>query len=534
MAAAVEVHGTGGLTSPAVGEPPSAHPGDDGAPPSLGALDAVVALGLLALSVVVRAGALAPSSLWLDDAWLALASRADGLGEMVMVGNTAPGFVAAEALVLGVLGFSELGAQLLPFLFGVAAAPALYLAARRCGLSAPAAAVGGALVATSPFHIVHSARVKPFTADALAAVTVLFAGWRVVERPASGRRWAAVAVVAVAAVVLSTATAPTVAGAYAAGLVAAGLGRPRSLRPALLSLAGFAAFAAGWWVVVVRAGVTAPLREYWADRYIDLAAGPGATAADLATSLAEVVRGFAAMPQALTATLLVAAAAVVMVRRPRLAVLVVTPVAVTVVLAAARLAPLGGGRTDIHLYPSLALLLAVALHVVGARLPGPAAAGVAGVAVGALVLGVRPSPPYPAQDLRPLVAAVEQRAGPDDAIAVYSASRWAYALYSGGPVDLRRDTTSANGFAVTIADERVEVLGAHRDDPSAHGPTVERLAEGHDRIWLISSHVSDDLAVVERLLGDRGLVVTASEDRPGATLTLWERMSPPGVTPDGR
>lgn len=490
---------------------------------ALGPLDAVVALALLAVSVAVRVGALAPSSLWLDDAWVALVSRADGLGEVVMVGNTAPGFVAMQALVLGVVGFSELTAQLLPFLFGVAAAPALYLVARRCGLCAPAAVLGAALVATSPLHIVHSARVKPFTADALAAVAVLLAGWRVVERPVSARRWAGLGIVSVLAVVVSAATAATVAGAYLAGVLAVGLRRPRALRPAVWSTAGFGVFAVGWWALVVRHASTPGLRAYWANRYVEVSAGPGAAAGDVVTGLAEVVQGFVALPRAPAAAALAAAAVVVVARRPLLAPLVVAPVVVAVALAALQLAPLGGGRTDIHLYPSLALLVALALHVVGSRLPRPAAGTLVAVVAAALVLAVRPLPPYPDEDLRPLVAAVEQRARSGDAIAVYSASRWAYALYTSGPVELERDVTSANGFAVAIADERVEVLGPHRADPRAHAPALDRLAAGHDRIWLISSHTGADLPVIEQLLAERGFVATATEIRPGASLTLWSR-----------
>ena len=501
---------------------PSAPPGAAGEAPPLGAGDAVVALGLLAASVVVRAGALGPSSLWLDDAWVALATRADGVGEVIMVGNTAPGFVALVALVAGVAGFSELGAQLVPFAVGVLGAPVLYLLARRLGLSMTAALVGAGLLATSPNHVAYSTRVKPFTADALGAVAVLVAGWRVVERPAASRRWTSLAAVSVVTVVISAAAAVTVAAAFVAGLSAAGRHRPRVARPALLASAGVAAFAAAWWASIVRPATTPGLRGYWADHYVDVSRGPGAAAADVADGLAAVVRGFAALPPEVTVVGLALAAAVVVVRRPGLAILVLTPVAGAVALAALRLAPFGGGRTDVHLSPSLALVVALALHVGGARLSRPAAVCLAAGLTGALVLGVRPSP-YPAEDLAPLVAIVEREARPDDAIAVYSASRWAYALYTSAPVDLQRDRRSANGFDVAVADERVEVLAPSRHDPAGHARAVDRLAAGHDRIWLISSHAGDDVAAIEELLADRGFDAVDAEARPGATLVLWSR-----------
>ncbi len=146
-------------------------------------------------------------------------------------------------------------------------------------------------------------------------------------------------------------------------------------------------------------------------------------------------------------------------------------------------------------------------------------------------MSVRAPPPYPEEDLRPLVAMVEAQAQADDAIAVYSASRWAHALYTGAPVELRADPTSANGFAATVADPRVRVLGPHRDDPSGYEPEIEAITADHDRVWLLSSHTRADVEVVGQLLAERGYVAGPTETRPGAALTLWVRESPPRPEP---
>ena len=494
---------------------------DGRAAPPLARADVVVVAVLLAAGAALRAGALGPSSLWLDDAWLALAGRASGLQEVAMVGATAPGFAALLAGLLAVAGFSEVVAQALPFALGVAAAPALYLVARRMGLARPAAIAGAALLVSAPLHIVYSGRVKPFTADAVGATLVLLAGWRVVERPGCGRRWAWLGVASVIATVVSAAAVATIAGAYLAGLVAAALGR--RLRPALAATGGFALFAAVWWAAVIRHASTPALRAYWDDHYVDLGAGPVSAAGDLLAGLSGLARGFAALPPALAWTLLVVAAGVVVARRPRLALLLVGPPLAATVLATMELAPLGGGRTDIHLYPALALLVAVAVHLTAARAPRPVGAGAVAVLVAVLAIGVTPAPPYPAEDVAPLVAAVEDLARPDDGIMVYSASRWAYALYTEHPVDLRRDRRSANGFDVTIGDERVAVLEPHRDAPAGHAPAIDRLAADHDRLWLVTSHAGADVAVIEEMLRDRGYTATATQQRPGAGLTLWSR-----------
>lgn len=488
----------------------------------------MVSVALVVAGALIRLPPLGPSSLWLDDAWLALATRAESLGEVATVGVTAPGFAVALAAVVAVFGFSSAAAQALPFALGVAAPPVLYLLGRRSGFGRGAALAGAALLLAAPLHIVYSGRVKPFTADAVLAAVVLFCGWRVVERPGDGRRWGWLALAALASVAVSAAVAASVAGAYLAGLVAAARGGgARRLGPALASLAAFAGFAGLWWWVVIGPASTPSLRAYWADHYIELAAGPGAAAADLATALTNLVDGFSGLPVGLSALLLGASVVYVGARRPPLAVLLVTPLAVSTALAAVQIAPLGGGRTDIHLYPSLALLVAAGVHLLSTRAPAPA--WVAPAVVVALVAGtVRPAPPYPEEDLRPLVALVEAEARAGDLVAVYSASRWAYALYTSAPVDIRPDAASANGFAVRIDHPAVEVLEPHREDPSRYGPVLDRLVQGRDRLWLVASHLGPDVPVIEAMLAERGYEAVRTERRPGAVLELWVRGGGPG------
>ena len=497
------------------------------------ALDPLTAIALVLIGTVMRVSQLGPSSLWLDDAWLALVSRADGLGEVVTVGVTAPGFAAALAAVFGVVRPSSVAAQALPFSMGVAAAPLLYLMARRLGLGRGAALVGAALVLAAPVHVTYSGRVKPFTADALLAAVVLFSGWRVVERPGEGRRWGWLALVAMGSVIVSAAVATSVAAAYLAGMVAATRGAHEgNLRPVLASVAAFTGFALVWWWAVIRPASTPSLRAYWADHYIDVAAGPGETVADLAAAVTNVLDGFSALPAVVVASLLALSVVSVVVRRPLLAVLLIGPLSVGIVLAVLEIAPLGGGRTDIHLYPSLALLVALGVHLIGTRMSTSGAWAVPAVVLVMVAVTVRAAPPYPAEDIRPLVAMVEAEARGDDLIVVYSASRWAYALYTSASVDLRPDGDSPNGFAVDIADPGVEVLEPRREDTDRYGPVLDRLARSTTRLWLAASHMGTDVPVIERMLRDRGYEAVRTESRPGATLTLWLRgADAPGPRP---
>jgi len=516
---------TAGAAAPVAAAPAGAgtcdhHDGPATGRRRLAGADGAVVLALTIAGLLLRVPQLGPSSLWLDDAWLALAGRAESLGELVSTGVTAPGFAAGIAAAIRLGGSAPVVAQLLPMVLGVAAPPALYLLARRLPLGAGPSALAGVLVLAAPVHVVYSARVKPFSADAVLVVLVLLAGWRVVERPADARRWGWLALAGAASVVVSAAVAPAVAGAGLAGAVAAARHRPRRLAPALWSAGALAGFAALWWWAVVGPASTPSLRAYWAGSYV----GSGA---ELGSALTRLSEGFSGLPAAGVLALAAVSTVVVALRRPLLAVLLVTPVAVGVGLAVLELAPLGGGRTDVHLYPVLALVIAAGVGE-GARWWGrPAAAGVgAAVLAVAVAATVRPPPPYPAEDVRPLVEVVEASARPGDAIAVYSATRWAYALYTSAPVDLRRDATSPNGFAVVVGDPRVRVLGPHRQVPSRYGPEVAALADGHDRVWVVSSHARDDLAVLDRHFGDRGFELARAEERPGARLVLWARPAP--------
>ncbi|HVL04300.1 MAG TPA: hypothetical protein VM386_07680, partial [Acidimicrobiales bacterium] len=329
-------------------------------------------------------------------------------------------------------------------------------------------------------------------------------------------------------VMVSAAVATSVAAAYLAGLVAAARGaRQGHLRPVLASVAAFTGFALVWWWAVIRPASTPSLRAYWADHYIDAAGGPGGTVADLAAAVTDVVDGFSTLPAVVMGLVLGFSLVSVVARRPLLGVLLLGPLSVGVVLAVFEIAPLGGGRTDIHLYPSLALLVALAVHLIGTRMSTAGAWAVPAVVLALVAATVRVAPPYPAEDLRPLVAAVEADARADDLIVVYSASRWAYALYTSASVDLRRDRDSPNGFAVDIEDPRVEVLEPQREDPDRYGPILDRLAEGNPRLWLAASHLGADVPVIERMLRDRGYETARTESRPGATLTLWAQGAMP-------
>jgi hypothetical protein len=482
---------------------------------------------LIVVGAVLMARPLGPRSLWIDDAWIALVVRADGLADVLLVGLTAPGFAALLAGVFSVAGFSELTAQAVPYAFGVVAAPALYLVARRSRLGRPAALLAAGLLLSAPELLTHASRVKQFTAEAVVVVVLLGAGAAVLRSPAAPRRWALLLTVSVVGTTLSSATAVTAAAAFAAGGLAAlravgGPGRLRSsdsrtaLRPVWWAGAVFTGFAVLWALLVLVPSTTPTLREYWVEHYSWRA-------------VFDLLLHLTPLPAAVSGGLLVLSGVLVVRRDPVVAVLLAGPLLLSVALAQAGIAPVGGGRTDIHLYPSLALLAGTALDsALGRRRDTRPATALVAVLTAALVLGGPGPGPYPPQDAAPYIALVDREGRPGDVVLVYADTRWAFALYTERPVTLRPDAASMTGFEVDIAPRvpggaDLVVLPDANLVPTELLPAVRAAADGPERVWFLMSHLVDERKRIERALRRLGLEQDLHLGQPGAAVTRWVR-----------
>jgi hypothetical protein len=442
--------------------------------------DSLVLAGFTALAVYTRYRPLAPHSLFLDDAWMSVGYRAHGVSQLARTTFTAPLFSIATDLWLKAVGLTSLRAQMLAFVAGVVAPALLYLVARSMRLSRAAALVAGALLVFAPLHVSYSSRVKEYTLDALLTVAILFVAWRGLEAP-TRRRFMIVTATAVAASIASLTVAPVVAGAFAA-LDLQALRRRSLRRVALAATATYAAAAGVWYVAVIRPASNVPLRNYWqrqdgfwTDDHLRLHT-------ELHGALSHIARGFSALPPTLTIVLLGFATVVAFTRSIERALLLVVPCAIALVLSAARIAPVGG-RVDIYLYPTFALLLAFALDPL-LRLTGWFT--VVPVALVAMLLALTPLPHYyPQENIAPLVATLEARAAPTDPIVVYRMGLWGFALYSRWPVHIVRDSTDAVPFMVDVGrPDLYEVSGGR---PLRLADTLE---DEHrvDRVWFIGSH----------------------------------------------
>lgn len=497
--------------------------------------DAATVVLLVALAAWLRAPALGPSSLWLDDAWVALVHRTEGWQELRYVGFAAPGFVAVLKGWLAVAGPSELAAQLPAFVAGLLAPPAAFLLARWRRWHRAAALVAGMVLVTSPVAILYATRVKQYTVEALLGVVLLALALWLLDDRTDRRRWMAFVGVGGVATAVSAFLAPTVGAGLLAVLVAelrdgdrAGVGR------AVGWGLGYGLAALGWYLAVLAPAVTSSISGFWAEDFLTVDAGFGALVASVRDGMAGVLTGLLPLPVGVGAVLLAAAIVVVVAGRElEVAVLLLTPSVVAVGLAGLQLAPLGGGRTDVHLYPSLALLLAAGVAV-GLRAgalrgrwwQGAAAVGALGLSV-ALVWAAEPVEGYPRQDVRPLVAEVEDRAAADEVILVYPSTVWAYALYSDRPIHLVADPVSSWGFSPRFEDPRIVVLPPGRDDPGAYQPTVASLASSDTEvIWLVATHWREDIDGLRAQLADAGFAGEEVARRAGALLERYERDRP--------
>lgn len=495
-------------------------------PAVFGWFDLVLIAAVTAAAWWLRAGGLDPSSLWLDDAWVALVHRTDTLRELRWVGFSAPGFAWLLRGWLGIVGFTETAAQAPAFAAGVATPGSAYLLLRRSRWGVAAAVTAAAVLAASPVATVYATRVKPYTLEAALCLALLGVAIWASRACVSPRRWVVFTVAGVVATLTSAFAAPYVAAGFAAGALAALRDAPRGtrtsdnagLRSVVAGAAVYGVFALTWYLAVLRPVVSAEVAGFWSEHMLTVGDG---FLEGLGAALLRVAEGLAPTPPAVTLGVLAVSLMAVAALRPVLAVLLATPTVIAVVLAASQLVPLGGGRTDLYLYPSITLVVAAAVGSVS-RLGGwRLDVAVAVVVVVAVAVTAESVDDYPAFDVRPLAQELDARRSSDSEVVVYPATTWAYALYTEGGVSLKSDASSAWGFAPRFADDAVHTLPPGREDPSMYDATIDALEA--EEVWLLASHWRADYDQLRRRIQQAGYRPTETQTRPGAELTRYVR-----------
>ena len=457
-------------------------------------IDLRIAATLVAASLALRVGGVTSGSLYRDDAWVALGARTDLL-TAAKLGLTVPGFATFHA-VWGRMDAASWWAQLPQLAASVATVGATFLLARRMGGERAWALAGAGAVALSAEAIVFATRVKPYSMDSLHAVGVMALALWTVRRP-TGRRWLALAGACLAAEIWSASIFPITTSAIAWAVwmclrhpdpdaTATGSARSRAAATATLIahvfVIGIAAFA------VARA-TPPPLHDSWGSNYISSPERAWRIAAALAGGLFH--RG-----GSLGAVVLGLAAFVVAWRRRDLAPLLLGPIGLAVALAMAGRVPLGGGRIDIYLYPTLALTLAVGLDEVARpllrrpRTAGPAAVLVTVALVAVTLVSARhvvERAPYPGSEMASLVDQLDGARQPGDGVVVAPYSRFAYARSARPDPIITISRRYSTRFTVASPDPAVLILPAEYYevgyDPDAGVPFARR----HRRVWYVGT-----------------------------------------------
>ncbi|MFN2606979.1 MAG: hypothetical protein ABR511_03635 [Acidimicrobiales bacterium] len=486
----------------------------------------------------LRVPLLSSSGLYRDDAWPALATRT-GLGRALRLGVTVPGFELWARAWLGV-SRSTAWAQLPVLVASVAAVAGAYLLARRVGCGPPAALVAGGMMAVSPVSVLYATRFKQYSFEAVGAEALLVSALWAAARPGSGRRWAGLVAVALAAGGFS---APligvgTVAVAWV-GWASWRTGDPTARRAAAVAGGVFVVAVAAYARLVLGA-VPPSLHRLWGDNYVD-ASSPVAFARTTWHVLDQFMAGAVYRHGPTGVLVLAAVAAGAAACRRRVAVLALGPVAVAVLLAAARRVPLGGGRIDEYLYPGLAVAAALAVQFVlgtGAlrRLPPGLVGGIvaAGLMAFALTGGrtqVRENP-YPGVDMAALRRAVVARAQPGDGVVVSPFSRYPWALVAPTRPAIAPSPRFATGFSVASTDPDVFLMPSEYVEDGYDPGVAVGFAADRRRVWYVATDTpaSDTAPAVqaheqdaERALGGAGWRVADRVEAPGGHADLLVR-----------
>lgn len=475
-------------------------------------LDVVVVAALCAVGLALRLPGLTSRDLWFDDAWAALPAHVSlgdalrmvvttplytlGLREWLLAGPKATWFAQLPALVLGV--------------GGIAAVYGLCRALRLGRLGAFAAA---AAVMAGPVTVAYSSRLKEYPADLLCACWILWLAerWR---RDPSPQRLALLGLACVVSLWLSASTAVVVGGA-AAMVVAVAWGDRARRRDAAMLVGVLAVCSAGLWAAFLRR-VPGQLRTNWRTHgFLFGYSTSHHLAYTFQQSFSGLSHGLLGVPNPWTPSgsalralpMLVAVLtvlALVALVEPALALVlrsrgrnvgVSFAAAASVVLAVAGtlggVAPLGDGRTDEVLYPSL-LVLVVAGGVALARRARASAgtraavrlatAGV--VAAVALAFGATHVAAYPPTGLAQVLAGVRSQLLPGDVVVIDGYESFTYADDGLGPWQVsfaQGDVPWPMGFHVRSLDPQ-DVLSTNYLQPDE---AITKLPRRTRRVWYV-------------------------------------------------
>src|SRR5829696_2793830 len=349
---------------------------------------------VVALGVALRVRQwLAGRSFWADEAalWLAVHNRDFGdLLRPLPLGQAAPiGWLWAEHTAMSVFGDGERAARLLPLLFGCGALVLAVLLARRV-LGPPAALVATVLITFSPSLVSYSNEFKQYSSDVFWSLLILLLGVVLAQQEVLRRgSVAALSLTMATAIWFSHAavlTAPGVLGAL--GLLA--LSGRQWRRLALLVAAAVppaVSVTVNYLLALSRTVEHDGLQTYWAFAFPPEPLRPRSFAGWVLDSVPRLLDRPLALPRpAVALALLAVGLGVLAVRRTRVLLVLLMPLAVLLAAAVLHAYP-AADRLVLFAVPSVLLVLAATVDL-PRRGRAPSGRALAAALVAAAVAGL--------------------------------------------------------------------------------------------------------------------------------------------------
>jgi hypothetical protein len=492
--------------------------------------------GIAGVALARRIPGLDPPSLFPDDTWVGFLVRFTRPLDLLTYNASVPlGFVALQKPFAWLDPDPERSLQWLPLACGIATLPLLGLLVRRFTGSAAFGLLASALLAVNVLHVRYSIRVKQFTADGLVVTALLLVGLPLLARP-EVRRATRLAFVGLAGVLVSWVSALPAAWLLNGAALRALVERQR-LGGAwrLLALAlGFDTALGVYTLTRLRYQTRNDIEGFWADYYLPLDS-PGGALRFLDVHGAHALGwAFPSGLERVGAALAAAGLGVTLWRREtRGAGLVLAAVPAAALAASARgLYPVGGGRTDLFLYPIWILLACVGMKALGEALavawPGArrAASPLAAAAV-LVLLAAHPRSSqlgrtlYPRSQDASTMAQLERLRGPDDHVLLHAGSLYVYAYYGTDPVEPRFERSRTRRSSLRPLHPGVAIAS-----PATRPPFPSGFLEGRGRVLYLSKFPKTpdetDLLVAQALEA-AGFERTRSMPTRHSVLSVFER-----------
>ena len=480
----------------------------------------------IVVAAVSRWSGMAPPSFWLDDQWAALVYRDFSWGEIVRLAPPIPlGFV----LLQRPFAASMVGLQWVPFVASLACIPLMAWTVERVTRSAGAAAVAALVAAGTSLLAMAAVHPKHYSVDVLVAATLLALFVPVFLEDPLARARKNLWVVGACALGLGFAFTSVFVAAPLAHVAAVRVRRPDfSVAVALYDLVlvgAYFGFFAG--------SSSEAMTGYWAHAFVPLESVAAALSFLAARTPAAVG---AALPSPWLAWFALPGL-VWLLRRPELRLLGCACLGVQValvVLAIARIYPLGTGRTDLFLAPVIILLVGCGLHALLSWLPNPRLRQVLllAAALAVVALGYGRVPYAPETRDAQLVQALDAVRKPGEPVLVFPHAAFALAYHGDWEYEPVPWTGYAHGFNLEFASPDLTLLPAldgYLARPRLLDPALDDfLASAPDSVHyyatpLVSPAYRAAHAHVLGRLGAAGYRVTVRRSSSAAVLLRFER-----------